>query len=123
MAQVKTSTLNKQLHDLTDRATIWTVPSETAIQPFVENKIGFYHPGSAYYQLMKKEKVQFHKAIAIVDKATQKVYAGPQARQVLGLPDLDVTVVPGNHGNYDIFVQSTSNNRKLPRGTKLLHLR
>ena len=28
--------------------------------------------------------------------------------------------IVGNHGNYDIFIQSNSANRKLVRGTKVL---
>jgi hypothetical protein len=40
---------------------------------------------------------------------------------MIGLPaNADAKVEPGNHANYDIFVQSTSVNRKLPRGTKLI---
>lgn len=36
-------------------------------------------------------------------------------------PSFDAQVKPGNHANFDIFVQSTSFNRKLVRGTKLLY--
>jgi hypothetical protein len=33
----------------------------------------------------------------------------------------NVKVKPGNHLNYSIFVESTSNNRKLVRGSTLLY--
>lgn len=121
MSKVKAKDL-KKLDDVRHKAKIWTVGAEMPIQQFVENKNVFYKPGNGFYQLMKREEVQYHKAIAIVDKATGAVYTGPQARNVLGLPNLDVKIAPGNHGNFDIFIQSTSNNRKLPRGTKLLYI-
>lgn len=42
---------------------------------------------------------------------------------MLGLPDFEVKVNPASYGQYDIFVQSTSVNRKLIKGTKLLVLK
>jgi len=41
---------------------------------------------------------------------------------LLGLPEVgSVAVNPGDHGNFNIFVQSTSVNRKLVAGTKALY--
>jgi len=72
---------------------------------------------------MKPEnEVQDHKQIAIRDKKTGVIYSGVNARQMLGLPyHGTVKVVPGNHGAYDIFIQSTSVNRKLVKGTQVLY--
>jgi hypothetical protein len=79
--------------------------------------------GAAFYQLMKKEdEVQDYKQIVIRDKKSKVVYSGANARQMLGLPyNGTVKVVPGNHGTYDIFIQSTSVNRKLVKGTQVLY--
>lgn len=72
---------------------------------------------------MKPEKVQGSKKVLLVEKGKPEVWAGSQARQMIGLPiAADAKVEPGNHANYDIFVQSTSVNRKLPRGTKIIVL-
>jgi len=97
--------------------------NDTAIiQDFCNKHFGEYAIGNAYYELMKKEKVQDHKQVVIEDRATGKMYGGPQARQMLGLPSLGMVVVtPGDHGQYRIFVKSTSVNRKLVKGTEVLY--
>ena len=99
------------------------VPMETAIRPFVEEQCGLtYTVGMAYYQLNKTETIQSQKPIAVVEKATGKAYSGPQARDLIGLPSMTVRVRPSYNADYDIFVQSTSVNRKLIPGTRLLLL-
>lgn len=91
------------------------------IDEFVESRTGRpYKLGEAYYQLMKKETIQPQKQVAIL--ANSKVYIGKEARDLLGLPDYHVDVKPSDYADYDIFVQSTSVNRKLIAGTKLLIL-
>lgn len=80
--------------------------------------------GAAFYQLTKAEKnVQSWKYILIRRKGSGEVYAGREdVRRMLGLPvGVDVGVNPGNHGDYDIFVQSASVNRKLVRGTDVVY--
>lgn len=79
--------------------------------------------GAAFYQLMKTEKnVQGYKKLLIRDKATSNIYGGDEARKLLGLPlNEDVSVAPGNHANFDVFIQSTSVNRLIPRGTDVAY--
>jgi len=90
------------------------------IDEFVESHFNRpYKLGEAYYQLTKREEIQPQKQIAIYSKG--KLYIGDEARTLLGLPDHHVKVTPGDYP-YDIFVQSTSVNRKLIEGTKLLIL-
>ncbi len=84
------------------------------------------HPmmkGCAFYQLSKAEKnVQDYKKLVVKDKASGKFYGGHAARQVLGLPQTgNVSIEPGDHGNFEIFIQSTSLNRKIKSGTTLLY--
>jgi hypothetical protein len=120
MSKVTSRDLSK-LTNLHGQLRILEVEKEEAIQPFVESKMGSYRLGSAFYKLTKRETIQPQKQILIMKHREKTVYGGYEARQLLGLPDnQDVRVEPGNHGDYDIFVQSTSVNRKLVRGTKLL---
>jgi 7-keto-8-aminopelargonate synthetase-like enzyme len=46
-----------------------------------------YRVGKAFYQLTKTEDIQAKKQVAVLEKSTGKVYTGPQARQLIGLPD------------------------------------
>lgn len=91
------------------------------IKPFVESwtQEG-YRLGSAYYQLTKPEKIQASKNILIQDKLSGRVYSGADARQTLGLPNYEVKVNAVDHPKYNIYVQSSSVNRKLVRDTKVI---
>lgn len=91
------------------------------IRDFVEAETGeSYQIGKGFYQLMKRETIQPSKAIAIQNKHSGRVYAGDEARQLLGLGDLEVRVTPADNDEYRIYVQSTSVNRKLVGETRLL---
>lgn len=90
------------------------------IKEFVEGCNHRYQIGKAYYQLNKREKIQGNKAVAVLEKKTSKVFVGPQARKLVGLPDTEVRANPDANPDYSIFVQSTSVNRYLEVGTKLL---
>lgn len=92
------------------------------IQPFCEAKFREYVVGNAFYELMKREKVQDHKEFVIEDRTNGKMFGGPQARQLLGFPPVgEVSVAPGDHGAFRIYVKSTSVNRKLVKGTTVLY--
>lgn len=116
-----------QLIDISSEILMWSVlPTEhgSQIRPYVEGKINKpMLKGSAFYQLTKSEKnIQANKMIVIREKATGKVYYGNAARQMIGLPTQgDVRVVPGDHGKFDVFVQSTSVNRILVGGTLVMY--
>lgn len=81
-----------------------------------------YRLGEAFYQLTKPVDVQPQKVVALYEKKTHSVYTGAQARTLLGLPDYTVKVSPSAHPDFDIFIQSTSMNRKLFGGTYVLVL-
>lgn len=104
------------------------VDQRTSIRDFVTGAGHPYKTGCAFYELSKREKVQANKQIAVAEKdpatgrMTGKVFTGPAARQLLGLPATEVTVAPGSNDAYTVFVQSTSVNRKLVPGTMLLVL-
>lgn len=100
--------------------TILQVRKDSPIKEFVESWKMDFRQGANYYQLTKKEKVQANKCICIQEKSTGKVYSGANARKILGLPDYEVKIEAADHPKYNIFIQSTSVNRKLMAGTELL---
>ena len=98
------------------------VPRDCVIREFVQECGYEFKVGKQFYQLSKPEKIQATKQIAIVEKKTEAVFTGPNARHLLGLPDAEVRVKPESNPDYWIYVQSTSTNRKLVAGTKLMLL-
>jgi hypothetical protein len=101
----------------------YTVKKKSPIAQFVAFYEGQYVKGMSFYELTKPETVQAGKAVAIMDEDTGKVYVGHAARHMLGLPDYEVRVQPGEHKKYKIFVQSTSVNRNLVPGSSILVMR
>jgi len=96
---------------------------DLAIRPHVAYVTGEpYRTGSAFYELTKPEKVQAYKQVCVRNRKSGRIYAGAEARELLGLPDAEVRVRPEANPEYQVFVQSTSVNRKLVAGTKLLVL-
>lgn len=97
------------------------VDRDVRIDEFVQARTGRpYSIGSAYYQLTVPVKVQSGKQIAIYSKKDNSVYVGDDARRLMGLPDYEVKVNPAATPDFNIFIQSTSVNRKLLAGTELL---
>jgi len=100
---------------------IFDVTKDAPIRPYVEAVLGSkYRIGSGYYQPTKKVVIQEYKNIYVQNVKDGKVYTGNALRQLLGLPSDSVEVNPGDHTDWNIFVQSTSTNRKLYTGTKIL---
>ncbi|MDR3081498.1 MAG: VWA domain-containing protein [Streptomyces sp.] len=96
------------------------VTRDTGIRDWVIECGHTYRTGGAFYQLSKSEKIQARKQIAVLEKKTDRVYTGPEARSLLGLPDTEARVKPDHNDDFTIFVQSTSVNRKLVTNTRLL---
>lgn len=90
------------------------------IRDFVEAKGYNYVQGCAYYQLSKPENIQPQKEIVVRNKKTGRFYTGAEARELIGLRPENVRVKPDKNPEFDVFVQSTSVNRRLVPGTKLL---
>lgn len=95
---------------------------DAVIRPFVEGCGYTYRIGDAFYELKKTETIQPRKEVMIVEKATDKVFTGRAARDLIGLHDHNERVKPDANPLYTVYVQSTSVNRKLPAGSKLLLL-
>lgn len=94
------------------------------IKDFILARRQQYLIGAAFYQLVKTEaRVQPTKLILIREKSTGKVYAGNEARKMIGLDTVNNARLHPNHGgtNYDIFIQSESVNRKIGTGHGVLY--
>lgn len=123
---LKSSEIQKKLNELSEGSDyeLLNISRESPIKDFVESWIKEpYRKGSAYYQLTKPETIQNHKQICIQNKRNGKVFYGPNARNMLGLPNVEIRVNPVSFSEFDLYVQSTSANRKLVPGTKLLVLK
>lgn len=112
--------------DITSEITIYPVSArqhDIEIFDFLMKARGSVKKGCGFYELMKSEAaVQSNKQVIIRNLTTGCAYTGPGARAILGLPDVGtVRMAPGEHGNYDIFIQSTSTNRKLKAGQRVVY--
>jgi hypothetical protein len=128
LSKVSSADVAAVLTDVSSEVNIWPVgpkDHDAEIRPFIEARLGGKPmlKGAGFYQLTKTEPtVQDHKKILVRDKTTAAIYFGQAARQMLGLPSYgNIRLAPGNHGNFDIFIQSTSVNRKLQSGTSLVY--
>lgn len=122
---VNASTVRSNLTPLSQRE-YYMIPvhMDAPIREYVYSRGLDYVLGNGFYQLTKTENIQPQKGIAIREKSTGQVYTGEAARDILGLPrNMQVRVKPNFNPDYDVFVQSTSVNRKLIAGTDLLLLR
>lgn len=100
--------------------TTLVVQHSEPISAFVERETGRpYRIGSAFYELTKTEEIQAQKQLCVRD-SFGNLYKGPEARQILGLPNYSLKVRPSDYSDYDVFVQSTSVNRKLVAGTTVI---
>jgi len=115
--------LKKELRDITTSLLRRKLAKYEICKPFVVDTLKKdYVPGAAYYQLQKKETLKSGRRIIIQPRDEDCFYAGPKARQLLGLPsDGDVTIEPKNLGDFIIYVQSAAENRKLLPGTLFLY--
>lgn len=127
LAEVTPEQVKASLRDISGEVQLFgitTADHDKLIRDHVEHVLGDKMlKGAAFYQLTSAQlKVQGYKLIAIRDQKTGAVYCGPAARQMLGLPtNQDVKLTPENLGQFDVFIQSTSVNRKLVGGTTLMY--
>lgn len=111
----------RKLQDVTTQYRRIAVPKETRIDVFAAYHTSKdYVPGTVFYPLTKTEKVREGIELLLRDKTTKQVFGG-NVRGFLGLQTSgEVRVEPGNHANWDIFIQSQSLNRLLVRGAHVL---
>lgn len=114
-----------------DKDSIWKfqlmmIPDSISIKGFVEGNGLSYKAGKGYYQLTKTEEIQEKKEILMVKKDTDETITDTdKCRAMLGIGRIRQNFNPRSKPDlmkeYDIFVQSTSYNRKLVGGTKFLY--
>ena len=125
LAGVTPGALRVVCRDIRDEVSLFEVgPREEVIRELCEARTNKpFLKGAGFYELVKSEKkVQANKQIIIRSRLTGEMFAGEAARQTLGLPIRgDVKLVPGAQGQFDVFIQSTSVNRKLPPMTRVLY--
>ena len=115
----------EKLNDLS-KFQVLNVTENCVIKDFVELTGAKYKAGKGFYQLTKSELIQENKEVLMVFKLTGETISDTiKCRQLLGIPF-------GTRGNinprtteicskYDVYIQSTSYNRKLVGGTKFLY--
>ena len=115
------------------RFQVLEVEEDQKIKDFVHDQGVDFVTGRGFYQLKKTVLVQGSKEIVMQHKETGDIFTGPQVRNMLKLPPqsgeahkksddrIDVRLKPMEFDDYYVFIQSTSHNRKLLAGTKLLY--
>ena len=113
------------LEDVTDKFTVHSNVPGGSIRDVVKTMTGKpYQVGSSFYQLTKKETVQDYKNIVLLEKSSQKLYTGEHVRSLLRLPQGGtIELNPASSQDYEIFIRSTSWNRRIMPGTKILVLK
>lgn len=119
--------LDNKLDDVSGQVKVERVTDKdpVVINKFCQKKFGSFPKGQIYYQLTESEKVQDYKKLIVQDQTTGNFYAGETAaKKLLGVPSYQGTVhiKPGQLGDFKVFVQSTSVNRKLTPGTAVVYL-
>lgn len=120
-----------KLTDITSEVSLYQVPNSNGtarlrIDDFILSKRSKFLKGAAFVQLVKTEpKIGPKKIVLIRERqAPHRIFAGKEARQMIGMPTdptSNARVHPGDHGNYDIFIQSESLNRLLPDNVGVIY--
>lgn len=98
------------------------VDKARSIKDFIESKYLLFQKGRVFYALSKPETVQSFKEILLQKRNDPALYGGDQVRNKLGIPSgQEGRVSPGNLGEWVIWVQSTSSNRKLLAKMEILY--
>lgn len=105
---------------------LYTVPQADngiEILPFLNRHIMAPKKGAGFYQLTKTEaRIGPEKKFLLRSRKDGKMYEG-DVRKALGLDAMtNIRLHPGDHGGWDIFIQSSSPNRKLVGGTGLAYV-
>lgn len=104
------------------RFQVLEVDAAQPIQAFAERNGLIFKAGKGFYEFTKTETIQARKEIVLQQRETGDLFAGNQARVMLGLPiGEEARLPPARLAEYRVFVQSTSYNRKLIGGTRFLY--
>lgn len=125
LSKVTAKSVNKILDEIKDFDIIINETTQAVeIKPLAEKKTKKpYTKGNGFYELVKIEHVQANKHIAVQNKKTGKVYTGDAARDLLNLPNDEVKIVPGDFGEWVVYIQSNAVNRKIIPKQRVLVLK
>jgi hypothetical protein len=100
------------------------VPRDCSIRAFVESMGIAFKAGRGFYELSKPEDVSARKEVVLEERGTGDMFTGDQALRLLGVPTggkARISPRAACCGQYKVYVQSTSYNRKLVAGTSFLY--
>ena len=107
------------------RFQVLKVDADCRIDEFVKDQGLAFKTGRGFYELTKPVLVQGTKEVVLRHRKTGDFFSGDKAREIVGLPpledDVDTKLKPVSLDEYVVFIQSTSNNRKLIGKTKFLY--
>jgi hypothetical protein len=104
------------------RFQVLEVDTAMPIQEFARINGLMFMAGKGFYEFTKTETIQANKEIVLQHRETGDLFAGDQARVMLGLPiGEEARIRPTYLEEYRVFVQSTSYNRKLIGRTRFLY--
>ena len=126
LSNVTIKEVKSELNDITDRvdvARVWTGDDGIAIRGFCIKSFGEYSLGKGFYELTKAETVQDNKKVILKHLKKGRYFTGTndQIRNMLNLPAGNLKIHPGDHGDFEIYVQSTSVNRKLYKNSNVVY--
>ena len=102
---------------------VFNVDEDTNIKVFCE-KMGIrFAKGAGFYEFTKAEIIQPSKLIVLMEKSTGTLYEGDVAREIAGIKKNNERdkIKPTSLEKYRVFIQSTSQARKLIRGQGFLY--
>jgi hypothetical protein len=97
------------------------VDQQCSIKEFVNNMGLNFKAGRGFYQFTKPETIKNTKQVVLKRKRDGELFQGRKARRLAKIPSTTGRVRPSNITEYDVFVQSTSYNRKLLPATSFLY--
>ncbi len=105
------------------RFQVLAVPNDEDIMTFSANNGLTFQRGKGFYHFTKPELIQKNKEIVLREKSTGDFFEGNMCRKMLNLITYDENkrIKPTDFPQYDIFIQSTSLNRKLIGGSQFLY--
>jgi len=107
------------------RFQIFEVARDQDIKGFCTDMGATFKVGRGFYEFEKKSvKVQDHKEVILEHKESGDLFTGKHARDLLGLPEHGTASISPKSAklkDYNVFIQSTSPNRKLLGGTRFLY--
>lgn len=106
------------------RFQIFAVNEDTPIRVFTEAMGAKFNTGRGFYEFIKTVTVQENKEVVLEHRRSGDLFTGAAARDMIGLPFGTrgrINPKDSKVRDYVVFIQSTSNNRKLLSGTRFLY--